>query len=206
MSAVLKATQVSVAGRLAPLSLELTRGSLHALVGPNGSGKSTFIDSVLGLCPCEGRLELDHEMRLALVPQRLEGLALLPLTVLEYLSMSRSGRPTFFGVSGAVRQSVSRALSVTGVEGLLGARLSALSGGELRRVLLADALDVIGQSTGLLILDEPEAGLDEASRQVLLETLAQLPQRGVSTLWVSHDAEAVRRLATHTTTLSVPRG
>ena len=75
--------------------------------------------------------------------------------------------------------------------------LAVLSGGELRRVLLANALDPLPE---LLILDEPSSGLDEGSARWLDDTLQSL-KREMTTLMVSHDAEQVRRVADHVTHL-----
>lgn len=198
MTTVLSAQAVAVPGRLAPVSLTLSRGDVHALVGPNGCGKSTFLDCVLGLVPCEGALSVLDGVAVAVVPQRFTGLSTSPVTVLEFLAASRTSRPSWLGVGAAVRQRCLDALAVTNARGLLHAQLTSLSGGELRRVLLADAL---AKKPGLLLLDEPEAGLDEASRAVLEQALAGARDSGVTTLWVSHDADAVKRLATHTTRL-----
>jgi ABC-type Mn2+/Zn2+ transport system ATPase subunit len=196
---LLVAGAVTVPGRLRPLSLELSRGEVLALVGPNGSGKSTFLDCVLGLVPFTGTLELATNQTLAIVPQRFEGLATTPVTVLEFLAASRTSRPSWLGVPRATRRAVEQALELTGCSALLGARLSELSGGELRRVLLADAL---ATKPSLLLLDEPEAGLDAAARARLLTTLRDARTTGLATLWISHDLEAVGQLATRTASLS----
>lgn len=192
---VLVANEVRVAGRLAPVSLTVSKGDVHALVGPNGSGKSTFVDCVLGLVAFEGTLELGADVRLAVVPQRFLAPTLTPLTVLELLAASRTTRPSFLGVGAATKAEVVSALTRTGCEALVNRRVSELSGGELRRVLLADALSTTPQ---LLLLDEPEAGLDDASRQHLVSALEQAKRDGVATLLISHDAQAIT-LATHTT-------
>jgi zinc transport system ATP-binding protein len=74
-----------------------------------------------------------------------------------------------------------------------------LSGGELRRVLLANALDPLPE---LLILDEPSNGLDEASARWLEETLVSL-KGDMTVLMVSHDSDQVRRIADRVTTIAV---
>ena len=78
--------------------------------------------------------------------------------------------------------------------------LSALSGGELRRVLLANALDPLPE---LLILDEPASGLDETAARWLDDTLISL-KREMTVLMVSHDSDQVRRIADRVTHLTPP--
>ncbi|MEQ1870096.1 MAG: ATP-binding cassette domain-containing protein, partial [Vicinamibacterales bacterium] len=77
--------------------------------------------------------------------------------------------------------------------------LAVLSGGELRRVLLAHALD---PEPELLLLDEPTAGLDDASAGWLEETLTAIRSaRRTTVLMVSHDLEQVRRLGDKVTVI-----
>ena len=79
--------------------------------------------------------------------------------------------------------------------------LSVLSGGELRRVLLAHALDPLPE---LLILDEPATGLDDTASRWLEEMLLTVrDQHGVTVLMVSHDLDQVRRIADRVTILDV---
>jgi zinc transport system ATP-binding protein len=74
-----------------------------------------------------------------------------------------------------------------------------LSGGELRRVLLANALD---PEPELLLLDEPTAGLDESAVQILDDVLLAAKRGGRTTVFmVSHDLEQVRRVADRVTVL-----
>jgi ABC-type Mn2+/Zn2+ transport system ATPase subunit len=86
--------------------------------------------------------------------------------------------------------------------GQLGTRqLGTLSGGELRRVLIADALE---RKPDLLLLDEPEASLDDTARTWLEAMLRTLPARGLTTLLITHDP-ALARLATRSLTLGSAR-
>lgn len=71
--------------------------------------------------------------------------------------------------------------------------LGVLSGGELRRVLLANAIDPLPE---FLLLDEPASGLDETAVRQLETTLGELrAEAGTSVLTVSHDLDQVRRVA-----------
>jgi zinc transport system ATP-binding protein len=184
---------------LANFSLAVERGTLHALVGPNGAGKTTLLSAILGLVPFEGRI-LAHwtgSGRMAYVPQHFQVDRTLPVTVADFLALTRQRRPVCFGVAGAARTRISRLLDRVGLGGFDDRALSALSGGELRRVLLANALDPLPE---LLILDEPASGLDEAAARWLDDTLASL-KREMTVLMVSHDSEQVRRIADRVTHL-----
>ena len=89
-------------------------------------------------------------------------------------------------------------LQKVGLPGLERRPLSVLSGGELRRVLLANAVDPIPE---LLILDEPASGLDEGGAHLLEELLRELRDAGCTVLMVSHNIDQVRRVADWVTVL-----
>lgn len=195
---MLTVERLSVPGRVTDVGFSVARGTLHALVGPNGSGKSTVIDAVLGLVPFSGRVVVEAK-RVAVVPQRLEVPAVLPMTVYEFLAASRTAWPVALGVRGPLKARVDALLASVQLAGFGPRRVAELSGGELRRVLLAHALE--GEPE-LLLLDEPEAGLDAPSREWLEGTLRTLPGKGVTTLWVSHDDARVGQLAGAVTRLA----
>ena len=180
-------------------SLVVERGTLHALVGPNGAGKTTLLSAILGLVPFEGRIvaRWARSGRTAYVPQQFLVDRTLPVTVADFLALTRQRRPVCFGVSRAAHARISLLLERVGLKGFDGRPLSALSGGELRRVLLAHALDPLPE---LLILDEPSTGLDEAAARWLEDTLSSLKGE-MTVLMVSHDSEQVRRIADQVTVL-----
>ena len=175
-------------------------GTIHALAGPNGAGKSTLIGAILGALPFRGaiRFHFRGSGRIAVVPQRFHVDRTLPLSVLDFLALSRSRRPACLGAGARVRREVAALLERVGLAGFERRALSALSGGELQRVLLANALEPTPE---LLVLDEPTTGLDRAAQEWLEQTLVQLRTAGVTALMVSHDAEQVRRLADQVTLL-----
>jgi zinc transport system ATP-binding protein len=184
---------------LTKFSLTVSRGTLHAIVGPNGAGKTTLLAAILGLVPFEGRI-LAHWVgrgRIAYVPQQFHVDRTLPVTVADFLALTRQQRPVCFGVSASTRTRISLLLDRVGLPGFEDRPLSVLSGGELRRVLLANALDPLPE---LLILDEPLGGLDKAGARWLDETLVSL-KGDVTTLMVSHASDQVQRIADHVTTL-----
>ena len=177
------------------VSLKVTRGSLHVIVGPNGAGKSTLLAAVLGLIPFSGRIVLNWSRSGAIgyVPQSFAVDPTLPVTVEDFLALTRQKRPVCLGLAASTRRAISGLLARVGLSGLDRRPLAVLSGGELRRVLLAHALD---PEPELLILDEPTSGLDEAAGDWLEETLTTIKGIGRTTiLMVSHDLDQVRRIA-----------
>ncbi len=188
---------LTVPGRVEGVSFSVRRGSLHALLGPNGSGKSTVLNCVLGLEAHSGTVKLEAA-RIAVVPQRFSHDGSMALTVSDFLALSRTRWPVALGLSKACRARVNQLLA-QGEAGALGAKaMHQLSGGELRRVLLLNALDPLPQ---LLLLDEPEAGLDADSLRWLEATVTSLKAHKVTMLLVSHDEARVARLADDVTRL-----
>jgi len=181
-------------------SLSVSRGALHAIVGPNGAGKTTLLSAILGLVPFEGRIvaHWTGRGRIAYVPQHFHVDRTLPVTVADFLALTRQRRPVCLGVAAATRRRIVLLLERVGLAGFGDRPLSVLSGGELRRVLLANALDPLPE---LLILDEPLAGLDEAGATWLDETLVSLKGE-MTVLMVSHDSDQVRRIADSVTMLA----
>ena len=182
------------------VSLSIRPGCVHVIVGPNGAGKTTLLGSLLGLTSFEGRIVAHwrKDGRIGFVPQTFAVDPSLPVTVEDFLALTRQRRPVCFGVKAATRQRIAVLLRDVGLRGLERRPLSVLSGGELRRVLLAHALDPIPE---LLILDEPAAGLDEGGVSQLEDLLRTLKDGGTTVLMVSHDLDQVRRVADRVTVL-----
>jgi zinc transport system ATP-binding protein len=185
---------------LSNFSLNIERGTLHALVGPNGAGKTTLLSAILGLVSFDGRITAHWVAsgRVTYVPQHFQVDRTLPVTVADFLALTRQRRPVCLGVAQQTRKRISPLLERVGLGGFDDRALSVLSGGELRRVLLANALDPLPE---LLILDEPSTGLDEAASRWLNETLVSLKGE-MTVLMVSHDTEQVRRIADRVTDLA----
>ena len=184
---------------LSSISLAVLRGSIHLLVGPNGAGKSTLFSAVLGLIPFAGRVCFHWRAsgRIGYVPQAFAVDRTLPLTVGEFLALSRRRRPVSFGIGRAQRRRAEQLLATVGLADFSSRPLSALSGGELQRVLLANAIDPVPE---LLLLDEPASGLDDtAVKQFEKVLLEQSRSSKTSVLMVSHDLAQVRRIADRVT-------
>jgi zinc transport system ATP-binding protein len=194
------AVQLGGESVLQQVSLQVGRGTVHALIGPNGGGKTTLIRVLLGLLPYEGKVEwrLLREGSVGYVPQVLSMDPYLPLTVQDFLLLSLQRRPLFAGIQGPLWQRCCAVLEEMHVQGLVRRRLGELSGGERRRVLLAQALV---HEPELLLLDEPEGGVDRWATERIEEALLQRKRAGATLIWVSHDLARVRRVADQVTCL-----
>ncbi len=169
--------------------------SIHLIVGPNGGGKSSLIEALLGQTAFTGsvRCHFVGSGRLGYVPQSFPVDATLPVTVPSCWRSRGSGCRCASGCGERPAPPSARLLERVGLAGLEGRRLGALSGGELRRVLLAQAMDPPPE---LLVLDEPGSGLDAASVARLEAIVRALrDEHGTTVLMVSHDLDQVRRLA-----------
>lgn len=178
------------------VSFDIPRERLVWLVGPNGSGKSTLINALLGLVDHSGTARLLGQPAakvyhsVGYVPQRFSFDRTIPLTVRELLNLS-------LDLCGCHVQekstAVSDALTAAGAPDLVDRPLSSLSGGQLQRALLARALV---HNPQLIILDEPEAGIDRAGESSLYPLLRGLVnEKKLTILLASHELSAARKWA-----------
>lgn len=178
--------------------LNCPAGVLAAFIGPNGAGKSTLFKAILGLVkPASGSVRVFGEpverqrRRIAYVPQRELIDWDFPATVIDVVMMGRVPRLGWLRRPGARdRERVLAALEQVGMADYADRPLAALSGGQQQRVFIARAL---AQEADLLLLDEPFAGVDAATQEVIHELLARLRQQGKTVLVVDHDLSSVHR-------------
>jgi zinc transport system ATP-binding protein len=172
------------------VSFSLDEGQIAVLIGPNGSGKSTLLKAILGLVPFRGEIRIfgapaaEARREIGYVPQRLAFDLTLPLTVGEAVRM-----PLLGARGPEVESAVRHYMDVLAIADLLDKRLGSLSGGQLKRVLVARAMVT---SPRLLLLDEPEAGIDIGGEQTLYDLLDRLvSHHGLTALICSHDLDIV---------------
>ena len=182
------------------VSLTVEQGEVLGIVGGTGSAKSTLVRHMyLLLIPAGGEVLVDGvdattfkkselRRRIGLVFQFPEA-ALFAPTVEEDVAFA----PRRLGLDeDEVRERVRGSLGLLGVGDLAGRSPFALSGGEKRRVAIAG---VLAMGPEVLILDEPTAGLDPATRGELLALILHLRDAGVSVVLVSHDLDEVAEVA-----------
>ncbi len=172
------------------LNLDLCAGSLTAIVGPNGAGKSTLMKGLIGeLAPLEGRIDRTAH-RLAYLPQLSEVDRSFPVTVGAFVAMGLWHKVGAFGrISGNAAAPVAEGLAAVGLTGYERRPISALSGGQMQRVLFARLLL---QDADLILLDEPFTALDTRTAGELLQVVKRWHGEGRTVVAVLHDLDAVR--------------
>jgi len=174
------------------ISFSIPEGHIAAILGPNGSGKSTLVKAILGLVKQEKGsvrlLEKDiHEVRrlIGYVPQYFDFERHFPITVDEFLTLASHKHQD--------RTHIEKKLKEVGLKkSILKNRLGTLSGGQLQRVLIAQA---ILHDPSLLVLDEPATGIDIVGEEAFMHILKTLNKKHHTTiLIVSHDVAMVLNL------------
>ncbi len=183
--------------------LSIAAGSIHVLIGPNGAGKSTLLSAVLGQTVFGGTIKLHFRGNnlVGYVPQSFVADRTLPITIGEFLALQRQKWPVCLGVRAPTRARIAAILARVGLAGMERRRLGELSGGELRRVLIGNAIEPAPE---LLLCDEPATGLDPDAIEQLDRVLCELrDNHGTTIVMVSHDRAQVRRIASAVTLLHV---
>jgi ABC-2 type transport system ATP-binding protein len=181
---------------LKDVNLEIPRGEIFALLGENGAGKSTLINLICGItAPTRGSIRVNgHDMvrngragraSVGLMPQEL--CIDWTKTVWQNVVFSRG----LFGMSpdNYYLENLIRGLVLWDKKDT---RLSALSGGMRRRVLLAKAL---AHQPKVLFLDEPTAGVDLELRRKLWDMVSSLRRRGLTVVLTTHYIEEAEEMA-----------
>lgn len=185
------------------VGLEVRPGRFVGLVGPNGAGKSTLLRAVTGSARLTGgTLEVAGRPAHALAPrERARLVAVVPQSLpvpfafpaVEFVEMGRSPHlPALGGPGPRDREVVERAMALTDTARLAREPLDTLSGGDLQRLVLAQAL---AQEPWVLLLDEPVSHLDLNHRLQVLDLVRSLADEGLGVLAVFHDLDLAARYA-----------
>jgi len=180
------------------VSLEISEGSLTALLGPSGSGKSTLLRIVAGLeRPDSGEVLLSGEDATGLAPQRRDvGFVFQHYAAFKHMTVRQNvgfaltirKRP-----KQEIRERVDELLELVQLQGFGDRYPSKLSGGQRQRMALARAL---AAKPRVLLLDEPFGALDARVRAELRDWLRRLHEEvHVTTVFVTHDQEEAMEVA-----------
>jgi branched-chain amino acid transport system ATP-binding protein len=196
-------------------SFDVAEGEILALIGPNGAGKTTLLNLIAGaLRPTAGSVRFrgqridgrtPHAVNRAGVARTFQGLELFPrMTVRENVmagGVARGGVGVVASLlGGASARRLARALAtraaehlrLVGLEPWADVPAAILPAGHQRLLAIARAL---ATGPGLLLLDEPGAGLNPTEKAQLAEVIRQLPAHGQTVVFVEHDMTLVGHLA-----------
>lgn len=174
------------------VDLEIRQGEAVAILGNNGSGKTTLMRSLIGLIPHRGEIELFGTRladfkdwnKIGYVPQR-SGILVQQATAREVVASGRLGhRRPFLPESAADKQAIATALAAVDLTERARHRFVRLSGGQQQRVLIARAL---ASGARLMLWDEPLAGVDHVTQNLLADVARQLVADGVTVVMVLHE-------------------
>jgi iron complex transport system ATP-binding protein len=201
---VLDAVSVNLGSRrvVADVSLAVPAGTLLAVVGPNGAGKTSLLRALAGLVPHSGAIRFGgadlgalsagaRARRIGYLPQRAD--FAWALSVRDAVGLGRLPHGDPFGrLSPVDRAAVDEALRRLDLTSFADRAVTALSGGERARVMLAR---VLATRAPLLVLDEPTAALDAAHQFEVAGLMRALAAEGSTVVAVLHDLTLAARFA-----------
>lgn len=180
------------------IDFEADAEKMTAIIGPNGAGKSTLIKAVLGLIPYQaqsvsffGTTFKASAKRIAYIPQRTSVDWNFPVNVLDVVCMGLYRDIGWFKpIRKKHKDTALACLEKVKLADYAEQQIGQLSGGQQQRVFLARALV---QDADLYIMDEPLAGVDAKSEEMILGTLQELKKKKKTILCVHHDLLTVEK-------------
>lgn len=172
-----------------PISLQIFEGEIFGLLGPNGAGKTTLISMLCGLLdPTSGSVEIDGKSYDNQASQLKQIIGVVPQEYALYPTLSASENLDYFGSMYGLkgkdrRQKITQSIEILGLTKFAGKRIETYSGGMKRRInLIAGIL----HDPKVLFLDEPTVGVDVHSKNVIIEYLKEINQKGTTIIYTSH--------------------
>jgi len=203
------------------VSVNIERGTVHAIIGPNGAGKTTLLNALSGFYkPTSGDVYLKQQNVVDLRSDEVAKLGLTrtfqntelfsDMTVLENILVAFDSRyktalpgtllrtPGFFGEEKTINAQASDLLDYVGLAEFSNELAKNLAFGHQRRLEIARALALSPQ---VLLLDEPAAGLTHAEIEELISLIRDLKNIGVTTVLVEHHVDMIMAVSDHVTVL-----
>ena len=184
------------------VDFKLPEGQVIGIMGPNGSGKSTLLKSIMGVVtPTTGYTKVyDQDLnqvrhKVSYVPQRQEIDWDFPASVWDIVSMGRFHvRGLFKRLTSEDNEIIQESLEKVNMLGFAKRQISQLSGGQQQRVFLARA---IAQQGELFLMDEPFAGVDIATEEMIVDLLKEMKDQGKTLVIVHHDLHTAQSYFDH---------
>lgn len=184
---------------LSNINFDLFSSSINIIIGPNGSGKSTLLKTILGFLEAKGEINFydqneklisRSDAHIGYVPQKFVFDTSIPITVKEFLKLTLTNCKKHKNTD---ESEIIETLKLVDAHKLINKKLGDLSGGQLQRVVLARAFL---HHPRLLILDEPESGVDIEGEKFFYEVLQKkVKETGLTALIASHEMEIVNKYA-----------
>jgi zinc/manganese transport system ATP-binding protein len=181
------------------LNAVIKSGSMTAIIGPNGAGKSTLMKGIVGALPpldgkitmvCKKCISKNNRDNIAYLPQQADIDRSFPVSIFDLVAMGLWREVGAFGMINAAQTSrINNALATVGLTGFERRPISALSGGQMQRVLFARLLL---QEADLILLDEPFTSIDAKTAADLMLLVQSWHAEGRTVLAVLHDLDTVR--------------
>lgn len=164
------------------VTLTINDGEYVGILGPNGGGKSTFLKLALGLLkPTSGKITISNK-KISYISQTTSiSDSSFPATVYEVVSLGLVKNSLFPKKSD--KEKINDILKELDIYQFKNRLVNELSGGQLQRVKIAKALI---KDTDLIVLDEPDAGMDEQAHNNLISIINKLHSEKKSIIFVSH--------------------
>lgn len=167
------------------INLIINDGTFVGVIGPNGAGKTTLIRLILGILkPTSGKIARTDK-KISYVSQTTSlNDSSFPSSVEEVVALGLASNKPFIFDFNSKKKRTEEVLKDVGIYDLRKKLVSELSGGQLQKVKIAKALV---SSPSLVVLDEPDAGMDEKSHEKLIETINMLHEKKkITVIFISH--------------------
>ena len=171
------------------LDLNIAEGEIFGLLGPNGAGKTTLISMLSSLLkPTSGSFSIDGLTYHKNKTQLKESIGIVPQEYALYPTLTAMENLMYFGSMYGIpkvdlKQDILGHLETLGLLQFANKKIKTFSGGMKRRInLIAGIL----HQPKVLFLDEPTVGVDVQSRNVIIDHLKNLNQKGVTIIYTSH--------------------
>ena len=181
------------------VNLNISHGDFIHIIGRSGSGKSTFLNIVAGLLSADkGSLSLDRTNYMELPDEeksefRNKNIGFIPQSpaLLSYLNVLENIRLPYdmYEKEGDSEGKARYFLNELGLEHLAKSYSKELSGGELRRIIIARALMT---EPKILIADEPTSDLDIEATKEVMDLLKKINEKGTTVLVVTHELDTLK--------------
>lgn len=174
------------------ITFDVYENDFVGIIGPNGAGKSTLIKTLIGeIENYTGKIEING--KIGYVPQKDEFDKSFPIRAFEVVLMGMYKELGLFKrFKKEHYEKAKSTMKMLGIDYLYNRKVGKLSGGEYQRLSLARALV---SDPDILILDEPEAGVDSKAQVKIYTILEELNKKGMTIILISHDISMVVKKA-----------